>query len=298
MNIKDYIINQTVGNLYWKDIKGRYLGCNKSYSDMIGLSSPEEIVGKTDRDFFLGSLGEEKLKLIIDVDREIIRTGKAKTIEETGVNSKYEITYYITYKIPLTNKNGKIFGIIGTSIDITERKKVEEELRISKEKAEEANRAKMEFLSNAVGEISKPFERLQKILKTTYKKVASDEVQKFEFVIKSMSQILEDMESFAKFDLIHKNQFSEDEVRTTSKFSKNSSDDLKIFQEFYRQFNFARRESECVYYMVRGMTAKQIGRKTNLSYRTVEFYLNNAKLKLGCRTKQALISKIFESGVI
>jgi two-component system, OmpR family, aerobic respiration control sensor histidine kinase ArcB len=51
--IRDNIIAQVPYNLYWKDIKGNYLGCNETFAKLLKLEKPEEIVGKNDYDFFL-----------------------------------------------------------------------------------------------------------------------------------------------------------------------------------------------------------------------------------------------------
>lgn len=56
------------------------------------------------------------------------------------------------------------------------------------------------------------------------------------------------------------------------------------------------RESECLFYLLRGKTAKQIARLLNLSPKTVEHYIENIKLKFQCQTKSELISKAIEQG--
>jgi two-component system, OmpR family, aerobic respiration control sensor histidine kinase ArcB len=125
MHVKDFIINQAIGNLYWKNKQGRYLGCNNAFARLLGLSSPNEIIGKTDRDLFLKTLGEEQLKAIIYLDHLIMTTGREKTVEETVHNPHGEVTYQITRKVPLYDKQKKIIGIAGTSIDITKTKLAE-----------------------------------------------------------------------------------------------------------------------------------------------------------------------------
>lgn len=143
MKIEDFIIQQTVGNLYWKDANGCYLGCNKEYANMIGLDKPEDIIGKTDRGLFLSSLGEERLQAILDLDQYVIQTGEEKTIEEVGVDSEGKTAYYITRKTPLKNDNNQIIGLVGNSINIT------------KEKLAEIS--KREFMLNMEHDIRTPF---------------------------------------------------------------------------------------------------------------------------------------------
>jgi DNA-binding CsgD family transcriptional regulator len=52
------------------------------------------------------------------------------------------------------------------------------------------------------------------------------------------------------------------------------------------------RECECIRYMMRGMTTKQIAAVLCLSPRTVEGYIANVKNKLNCKNRYEIISKV------
>jgi DNA-binding CsgD family transcriptional regulator len=54
-------------------------------------------------------------------------------------------------------------------------------------------------------------------------------------------------------------------------------------------FNLSSRELECLFYTLRGKTAKQAAEILNLSKRTVESYIENIKNKFGCNTKSDLL---------
>lgn len=64
------------------------------------------------------------------------------------------------------------------------------------------------------------------------------------------------------------------------------------------QLKLSPREKECAFYLTRGMTAKEIARKMNISSRTVEFYLLNIKEKLGCVRRSEIVSKCLEDGLL
>ena len=51
------------------------------------------------------------------------------------------------------------------------------------------------------------------------------------------------------------------------------------------------RQSECLYYLIMGMSAKQIGEKMSISKRTVEYHITIIKNKLHCRSKSSLIEQ-------
>ena len=52
------------------------------------------------------------------------------------------------------------------------------------------------------------------------------------------------------------------------------------------------REAECIFFLLRGHTIRQVGDILNLSPRTVEFYLKNIKKKLACKKKKDVLQLI------
>jgi signal transduction histidine kinase len=82
--------------------------------------------------------------------------GKEHNFEEKGVNIDNQPAVYLSKKIPLHNFSGKVIGTLGLSFDITERKQMEEELKIAKEKAEISNRVKSQFVAAVNHELRTP----------------------------------------------------------------------------------------------------------------------------------------------
>jgi PAS domain S-box-containing protein len=139
--------------IYFKDTKGRFTKINKAQALMLGLKSPEEATGKTDFDFF----DPPTAQMTFDDEQKIIKQGtplieKMELIKDRNGRSKW----VSATKIPVKNAKGEIMGIVGISIDITERRKEEERLREAKEKAEESDRLKTAFLANMSHEIRTP----------------------------------------------------------------------------------------------------------------------------------------------
>ncbi len=75
------------------------------------------------------------------------------------------------------------------------------------------------------------------------------------------------------------------------------TEDLKflVFKQKLQAYDLSKRQLECLYYTTKGMTAKNIAEHFSLSKRTVEHYLENIKIKLGCQSKAELISKILDN---
>ena len=122
MDIRDFIISQSAGNLYWKDTKGFYLGCNDSFAALLKLKSHEEIRGKSEYDLLGKSALAEKINAI---DKKVILLGKEITIEEVGLDIHGKPAIYLSKKVPIKDEKNIVIGLMGISIDITAQKQAE-----------------------------------------------------------------------------------------------------------------------------------------------------------------------------
>lgn len=140
-------------NIYWKDAKGVYLGCNAALAQILSLRGQQKIIGKTIYDLF-PKIEAEK---IAKIDNSVINKGEPITHEELGYSVNGSPAIYISNKAPVRNDKGDVIGLIGISLDITKQKQIEQELRDAKEKAEAADCAKSEFILNISHDIRTPF---------------------------------------------------------------------------------------------------------------------------------------------
>jgi PAS domain S-box-containing protein len=118
--------------IFWKDRNLTYLGCNENFARGAGLSSPENIVGLNDYDL---PWTQEESDRYREWDLRVILSGIPELhIIETQRRKDGNLIWVETNKIPLRDAQGNVVGILGTSEDITERKRTEEALRQSEAK--------------------------------------------------------------------------------------------------------------------------------------------------------------------
>jgi len=110
--------------IYFKDLQNRFVLVNKAHAAALNLT-PEEVIGKSDLDFFPREIGE---KYYSD-DSYIIKTGKPiiGKIEKAPRPENGGITYVSTTKLPHYDKDGKLIGIIGVTRNLTDYASLEEE---------------------------------------------------------------------------------------------------------------------------------------------------------------------------
>lgn len=123
-NFYENIISKLPCIVGWKDRDFKYVFCNEITAvDFLKLSSPSEVVGKTDFDF---GWDLETARWVRQADEEILRTGKpALNIETTLEMSDGRIVYLSTNRMPLFDSANEVIGILGVSVDITDQKEAE-----------------------------------------------------------------------------------------------------------------------------------------------------------------------------
>jgi PAS domain S-box-containing protein len=124
------------GVVYAKDRAGRLVLGNAGTAALLGRS-PSEFIGRTDAELLADP---EQAAAIMATDRRIMETGQLEQLEEEVRLADGSPAYWLSTKSPLRNADGEVIGLIGSSLDITERKREQERARNEAEMLEVLNR--------------------------------------------------------------------------------------------------------------------------------------------------------------
>ncbi len=121
------ILDSVEAYIYIKDPDYRYQYANRLVREL--FKQPlRHIVGKTDSAFFDATTADQ----LRANDRRVIERGERVAQEEVNTTAGGQVTSaYLSVKLPLRREDGSVYGLCGISTDITERKALEERLRLA-----------------------------------------------------------------------------------------------------------------------------------------------------------------------
>ncbi len=132
------IINSIPESVFWKDKNSIYTGCNRKFAEVAGLTSPEEVLGKSDYDL---PWQQQESDWYRQCDQRIIESNAPELgIIESQSQADGKQTWLETNKVPLHDSQGNVIGILGTFQDIAERKKAKEDLQRLNRELEESRK--------------------------------------------------------------------------------------------------------------------------------------------------------------
>lgn len=138
--------------VFYKDTENRFIRVNKTFADVMGKPA-KQLEGKSLFDVF----PKEQADAYWKDDNEVFASGKPKNNIFELMESPKGNVWVQTEKIPYRDEQGKIIGLIGFSLDITERKKTEDELKLSYKQVTKLNAQKDKFFSIIAHDLRSPF---------------------------------------------------------------------------------------------------------------------------------------------
>ncbi|WP_137009941.1 sensor domain-containing protein [Aquitalea aquatilis] len=124
LHFEEQLIDAIPGPVFYKDKDFRYLGCNKAFEAYIGMTSAE-LIGKTPYDIAPKELADS----YVESDIRLFKHPGSEIYESKVLYADVGYRDVIFHKATFTNKDGTVGGLVGLMLDITDRKKMEDDLR-------------------------------------------------------------------------------------------------------------------------------------------------------------------------
>jgi PAS domain S-box-containing protein len=118
------LINAIPDPIFYKDLNGAYVGCNRAFELFRGIRAPE-LIGHIDEEYY----SPETAQIFIRTDQQVIKTGKPVHYENWTRSPRGTAILIETRKNPYYDSKGEIIGVIGVGRDITRHRMVENDLR-------------------------------------------------------------------------------------------------------------------------------------------------------------------------
>jgi PAS domain S-box-containing protein len=133
------------GVVYAKDREGRLVVGNRGVSELLGVPQ-SHYLGRTDRELLADRAQAEA---VMANDRRIMESGVGEQLEEEIQLADGTTAIWLSTKAPWFDEDGNVIGLIGASVDITERRRLIETL-------EQTDQRKDEFLAMLAHELRNP----------------------------------------------------------------------------------------------------------------------------------------------
>ncbi len=242
--------------IYFKDTDLHFLGCNKAFEDSLGLTR-EHIVGRKGQDILPADLAREHhIK-----DLQLLKAGESKPYEVSYVYPDETEHDFLVFKALYYNKDRSVGGLIGTELDITERKQAHLQVEMHSKELENTNTA----------------------LRVLLKQVNENKTQMETRVLDNFARLVAPYLDTLEENLAHTPQ--EEYVKVIREnFNKITSSFSMTLSSSY--LGLSPREIQIADLVRHGRTNKEAARILNISINAVEFHRNNLRKKLGIQNRK------------
>jgi len=236
-DLLQFLIDNIHSPIYLKDVQSKFTRVNLAQSKLLGASSIEDVIGKTDFDFYpeenAVSFYTDEMRI---VENDVAIVNKIEEVYPPGDGMKW----FSTTKIPIKNEDGYLSGILGVSHDITDQVLVKKNLEIAKEKAELANNAKSSFLSNMSHELRTPMNGvigMAEVLSMT--ELDAEQKKIVDLIVRSGKNLLNIINDILDFSKIESNKMTIESIPIDIK---------SIVKDVYEMMAFSAKEKEIDFY--------------------------------------------------
>jgi PAS domain S-box-containing protein len=180
-NELEIIIDSIPGLVFYKDTNNRFIRVNKYISDAYNMSK-KQLEGVNLDELHT----KEQAQVYYEADLQVIQSRQSKINIDEPWETETGTRWVSTSKIPYIDETGEVIGVIGVSLDVTERKLAEEELNKYREHLEDLIKERTAELDDAVGNLQRSNKELEQ-----FAYVASHDLQEPLRMVSSFTQLLE-----------------------------------------------------------------------------------------------------------
>jgi PAS domain S-box-containing protein len=242
--------------VYFKDNTLHYLGCNEAFLKALGCTR-EDIIGKTAQDI----MEQNQAGVHHHHDMELLKTGQTISYEISSPYPDGKEHDLLVFKSLFYDKDGKVAGLIGTNLDITERNRAQVKAELHAEELENTNTA----------------------LRVLLKQVNENKAEMENKVLDNFTRLVNPYLDLLEENLANTPQqeyvrvIQENIKKITSSFS------LKLSSSY---LGLSPREIQVADLVRQGRANKEAASILNISINAVEFHRNNLRKKLGLQNKK------------
>ncbi len=118
------LIDNIPNPVFYKSTNGAYLGCNRSFSEFVGLPT-RDIIGKTANEIF----PLEQAEVYNQKDIELFREPALQVYEASISFADGSLRDVVFNRAPFLDASGEVAGLVGVMLDVTDRNRAEAEIR-------------------------------------------------------------------------------------------------------------------------------------------------------------------------
>jgi len=124
-NLLRTVIDTLPMRVFWKDRESRFMGCNTSFAQDMGVHNPQEVIGKTEAEL----LPTEQAAMYHREDLKVMDSGAPEmALRKTRLRISDQEKWLRSSKIPLIDGHDETIGVVGLYEDVSEQIKTDEKL--------------------------------------------------------------------------------------------------------------------------------------------------------------------------
>jgi PAS domain S-box-containing protein len=272
LNFLQTLINTIPSPIFCKDIQGRYQDCNKEFEDYTGFKK-EEIIGKGVYDMYPRDVADK----YHEMDLALFSRPGRQVYEQPIKYADGKEHDVIVNKATYLNADGTLAGLVGVMVDITERKRAEEELKIYHEYLEKLVQERTVELESK----TKTLEEVNIALKVLLNHQAGDRQELEDRFVTNVKQLIIPFVEKMKNTGLDERQMAYMSIMETYLNDITS----KIIKRMH-QFNFTPTEVEVATLIKEGRSTKDIAMVIGIAPSSVNTHRNNIRKKLDITNKK------------